>query len=408
MKNQLSFIKIRNAAQQLSQKTEKERNVFLQNLSEILKRNKTAILEDNKKDLEEGRKKNLSEAFIERLKLDENGIEKLCAKINDLQNLNSGIGAVLEERQLKNGISLRKISVPLGVILVIYEARPEVTIDVAVLCIKSGNTAILKGGSEALHTNKVLYGYIVKALKKSQIASNTVSFIEDRNYTNELLEKNLDIDLVIARGGYEMVKNIMNKSKIPVLAHSAGGARIYVDKSADLSQAIDILINSKISKPAACNSLDTILIHKDISDSFVTKLIKSLGGSKVTVLGDEYISKMAGVKKNTDWNTEFLSLTVAIKRIENVSEAIQFINKHTKRHSEGIIAKDNDIVCQFTNGIDAAALFVNCSTRFHDGYEFGLGSEMGIATGKLHARGPVGLKELAIYRWEAYGNGQIR
>lgn len=408
MKNRIDLIKINEASRQLSQKTEKEKNLFLQNLSDILKKNETVILEANERDILNAKKDKLSAAFIQRLTLDQKGIEVLQTKLSNLQKLKSGIGTVLEKKLLENGINLKKVSVPLGVISIIYESRPEVTIDVAALCVKSGNAAILKGGSEAIHTNEALYTCILKALNKSQIAKETISLVHDKHSVEKLLKQNQDIDLVIARGGYEMVKNVMNQSKIPVLAHSAGGARIYVDKSADLSHAIDILINAKISKPAACNSLDTILIHKDIANSFIAKLLKRLNESGITVMGDNYISRLANVKRTTDWDTEFLDLTVSVKMVDNADEAIRFTNKHTKRHTEGIIAEDRDTINKFTKNIDAAAIFVNCSTRFHDGYEFGLGSEIGIATGKLHARGPVGLKELTTYKWEVYGRGQIR
>ncbi|MBU3978130.1 glutamate-5-semialdehyde dehydrogenase [Patescibacteria group bacterium] len=397
MKNKIDLNKIKNASRQLSQKTEKEKNLFLQNLSDILIHNKTVILKANERDIFNAKKNKLPAAFIQRLTVDWKGIEILQTKLINLQKLKSGVNSVLEEKLLKNGINLKKVCVPIGVILIIYESRPEVTIDVAALCIKSGNAAILKGGSEASYTNEVLYTCILEAMNKSQIAKETITLTRDRNTVINLLKQNQDIDLVIARGGCEMVEKVRSQSKIPLLAHSAGGARIYVDKSANLSQAIDILINAKISKPAACNSLDTILIHKDISDSFIVKLLKRLDESGVTVL-----------YKTTDWDTEFLDLTVSVKIVDNADEAIGFINKHTKKHSEGIIAEDQGIIDKFTESIDVAAIFVNCSTRFHDGSEFGFGSEIGIATGKLHARGPVGLQELTTYKWEAYGNGQIR
>jgi len=397
MKNKIDLNKIKNASRQLSQKTEKEKNLFLQNLSDILIHNKTVILKANERDIFNAKKNKLPAAFIQRLTVDWKGIEILQTKLINLQKLKSGVNSVLEEKLLKNGINFKKVCVPIGVILIIYESRPEVTIDVAALCIKSGNAAILKGGSEASYTNEVLYTCILEAMNKSQIAKETITLTRDRNTVINLLKQNQDIDLVIARGGCEMVEKVRSQSKIPLLAHSAGGARIYVDKSANLSQAIDILINAKISKPAACNSLDTILIHKDISDSFIVKLLKRLDESGVTVL-----------YKTTDWDTEFLDLTVSVKIVDNADEAIGFINKHTKKHSEGIIAEDQGIIDKFTESIDVAAIFVNCSTRFHDGSEFGFGSEIGIATGKLHARGPVGLQELTTYKWEAYGNGQIR
>lgn len=410
MNDYLDFNKIKHASLELSQKTAELRNIFIQSLSKILLRDTKLIIKANKQDIENAKENNMPDAFIQRLVLDQDELKKLILKLKDLEKLESGIGTILEKKQLENGILLKKVSVPLGIILVIYEARPEVTIDAVALCIKSGNAVILKGGSEAVHTNKALYKCILDAFKKANIDKHTTSFVWDRDTVNKLLRQNEFIDLVVARGSYNLVKAVLKKSSIPVLAHSAGGARIYIDKSAHLPHAFDILINAKISKPAACNSLDTILIHKRIGDPFILELVKRLKDVHVTVLGDEYISKLTNIKRATkdDWDTEFLSLTVSMKIVDNVDEAICFINQHTKRHSEAVIAKDQGVINKFTRGIDAAAIFINCSTRFHDGYEFGLGSEMGIATGKLHARGPVGLKELTSYKWEVYGNGQIR
>lgn len=395
MKNEIDLVKIKNAAIQLSQKTEKERDMFLQHLLETLNQNKTVILEANKKDIEKARKNKLSEAFVQRLFLDEKGFKNLYTKLNDLIKLKSNIGSVIEEKKLESGIVIRKVSVPIGVILVIFESRPEVTIDVAALCIKSGNIAILKGGSEAINTNQALYQCIQEALLKSDLSKYLVILIKEKTIVNSLLKENNYIDLVIARGGYNLVKIVQDKSKIPVLAHSAGGARIYVDKSADLKEAEKILINAKVNKPSVCNSLDTVLVHKYIASKFIPLITNKLKSYGVEV-----------IKNN--WDQEFLGLQVNIKIVENVTDAVKFINKYTKKHSEGIIATDKKVINEFVNGIDTAAIFINCSTRFHDGYEFGMGAEMGIATGKLHARGPVGLKELATYKWEVYGNGQIR
>ncbi len=410
MKNPLNLHHIKQASLQLSQKSDRDKNTFLKYLAEVIAHNKEEIVKANVVDVHNAKKNNLSGAFIQRLILDENGIKSIIKKVNSLKNLNSSLGSIVSKRKLANGIVLKKVVVPLGVIMVIYEARPEVTIDVAALCIKSGNAVILKGGSEASNTNKALFQCILTSLEKAKFSRQTISLIENRNIVSKLLKQNDSIDLVIARGGYEMVKKIISQSKIPVLAHSAGGARIYIDKSADLKIVNDILINAKTSKPAACNSLDAILIHKDIASVIIPNLVKEFKEMNIRVLGDEHTNDFANVEKASklDWETEFLRLTVAIKIVANAQEAIQFINKYSKRHSEGIIATDKSIISKFVNSLDTAAVFINCSTRFHDGYEFGLGSEIGIATGKLHARGPVGLKELTTYRWEAYGNGQIR
>lgn len=395
--NNINTKKIRTAFLELSKKSEKDKNNFLFLLSEILRKKEMDIISANEEDLKEARKNQLSKAFILRLAIDKSGIEKIITKLLEIRLLKSGLGEIIEEKMRKDGLRLRKIRVAIGTILVIYEARPEVTIDVASLCIKSGNVAILKGGSEALQTNKVFYKCIIEALKQADFPKDTIAFIDskDRQVIKSLIKCNDIIDLIIARGGYKMVKNIQDNSSIPVLAHSSGGARIYIDKSADLSIVESIIINSKITKPSACNSLDTVIVHKDIKDKIYSILAKSLKNHKVEVI------------KNT-WDKEFLSLKISIKVVNDINEAINFINLYGKKHSEGIVAENENIINKFTQSIDAAAIFVNCSTRFHDGYEFGLGSEMGIATGKLHARGPIGLKELSIYKWIAYGKGHIR
>lgn len=397
MKQALDLEKIKKSANMLSSVSEERRNIFLDNLSEALLQSQQEIIEANKKDLAKAKIQKLPAAFIERLELDEIGVKKLIIKLRDIEKLPVGIGEIIEERKDKSKLLFRKVRIPLGVILVIYEARPEVTIDVAALCIKSGNAVLLKGGSEAIETNKILYSCILEALEKTKLNKETINFVSSKNrrIINWLLKKHEHIDLVIARGGYGLVKAVFNKSSIPVLAHAAGGARIYIDKSADLLMAEKIILNAKTSKPAACNSLDTVVIHQNIATEFVPKIIANLNRSGIKIV-------------ENCWDREFLGLSVSIKVVKNVEKAVDFINQHTKRHSEGIIATDKKVIDYFTKSIDSAALFINCSTRLHDGYMFGMGAELGISTGKLHARGPVGLKELTTYKWEVYGNGQIR
>ncbi|MBI4973761.1 glutamate-5-semialdehyde dehydrogenase [Candidatus Roizmanbacteria bacterium] len=388
---------MKKASLELAQKTETEKNSFLKELASILKKNKKYILEENRHDLEKAREQNLSDVFLQRLTIDEKGINDLVIKVLEMQHLDAGIGEIIEQKIVGDGLLLHKIRVPIGVIAIIYEARPEVTVDVAALCIKSGNVAILKGGSEAMHTNIILYKCILKALKKTGFRKETINFITstDRKNVLELLTRSDLIDLVIARGSYAMVENIQKHSSIPVLAHSAGGARIYIDKSADLSIVEKIIINAKVTKPSACNSLNTIIIHKELMGTFLKAICKSLTQQGVALV------------KN-DWTTEFLDMRVSIKVVADATAAIKFINKYGNAHSEGIIASDPAVIALATSQVDTAALFINCSPRLHDGYVFGLGSEMGIATGKLHASGPVGLKELTIYKWIAYGKGHIR
>lgn len=412
MKNIFNLENIKRAAISLSQTTEVERNKFIEMLANEIEKQQDNILDANSKDAINAQQAKLSTAFVDRLILNEYGIKKIILRLKEVQKLESGIGTVLEERTLVNKALLKKIRVPLGTILVIYESRPEVTIDVTALCIKSGNAAILKGGSEAINTNKALYACITKILEQLNLAKESIAFIDtsDRKVINYLLKQYQYIDLVIARGGYDLVKKVINTSKIPVLAHAAGGARIYIDDSANLEMAKRIIINGKISKPSACNSIDTVLVHKGIADHFIPDLVKQLKVLDIQIFGDREACQLTDIKKasNEDWSKEFLDLIITIKIVNDINEAIAFINQYSKNHSEGIIASKQEVIDTFVKSIDAAAVFVNCSTRLHDGYVFGLGSEMGIATGKLHARGPVGLKELTTYKWEVYGNGQIR
>ncbi|MEK9177046.1 MAG: glutamate-5-semialdehyde dehydrogenase [Patescibacteria group bacterium] len=398
MKHDIDAIGIRRAALALSRSSEADRNAFLTHLAAELKKHREHILAANRRDIGNAERAKLPEAFVARLALDAKGFEHIARKVLSVRSLRSGLGDVVEKRVEKNGLTFMKVRVPLGVLAIIYEARPEVTIDVAALSVKSGNAAVLKGGSAAVETNKALFACVRAALKKAKLPSAAIQFIAtgDRAVTNALLKRHDVIDLVIARGGYGMVKSVMEESRIPILAHSSGGARIYVHKSADLGLAVKILVNAKVTKPAACNSLDTILVDRSIAPVFVSRVTEAMEAAGVRV------------KREMDWDEETLGLTVGIKVVKGLNEALAFIDRHSKRHTEGLIAKDASVVKRFLASVDAAALFVNASTRLHDGYVFGLGSEMGISTSKLHARGPVGLKELTSYKWEVIGHGDIR
>lgn len=399
MRNIIHLKNIKKASDKLLQKNENDKNRFLKILGMLIWEKKDLIIKENLKDVNWAKENKLSQAFIERLILDENGINGIIKRLKNTIKIMSGIGGIIEQKKLPNGLLIRKVRVPMGVIFIIFESRPEVMIDVATLCIKSGNCAILKGGREATNTNKTLFGCIKYALKVACFPSDSISLITDynRETTYSLLKEMDYIDLVIARGGYEMVKDVQNRSKIPVLAHSSGGARIYVDKSADLDIALKIIINAKTSKPAACNSVDTVLIHQDIAQIFLPILTVKFKLCNIEIKDGQKA-----------WETEFLDLKIGIKVVHNLDEAIEFIQRYSKHHTEGIIAKDKHVIERFINSIDTASIFVNSSTRFHDGGEFGMGVELGIATGKLHARGPVGLTELTTYKWIVQGNGQVR
>ncbi|MBI3573520.1 glutamate-5-semialdehyde dehydrogenase, partial [Candidatus Kaiserbacteria bacterium] len=318
MKKSIDLKKIANASLMLSHTSETQRDAFLKNLSKEVLYYAKKIASVNAIDVQRARASGISKAFIDRLILDENGVRHLAHKIAKITKLKSGLGEVIEKKQ-HGGLVLKKVRVSLGVLLIIYEARPEVTIDVAALCVKSGNAGILKGGSEALETNKILFTCVERALKKSGFPKEAISFIAtgNRTVTDELLKRHDAIDLVIARGGYGMVRSVMEKTRIPVLAHAAGGARIYVDKSADLAMAEKIIVNAKITKPAACNAVDTIVVHTDIAKKFIPQITRAMRAHGVRVVSGQ-------------WDTEFLSLTVGIKQVANAKDAVEFVNRHSK------------------------------------------------------------------------------
>ncbi len=408
--NRLDFKDIRSALKILQTATQAQKNTFLNALGFQLGCHKTEILQANKHDLAIARKANKNAAFLQRLRLTENCIVSMQSRLQILKDCSFDTAAVLEEKKLLNGALLKKVRSSFGVIAVIYEARPEVTIDTSALCIKSGNCAILKGGKEALLTNQVLVKCIREALSVAAFPADCITFIKTAQYNDIywLIRQNKNIDLVIARGAYALVKEVTKRSKIPVLSHSQGGARIYVDQSADLNLALKVIVDAKISKPAACNSVDTIIIHRKIASIFVPAVAQTLTAAGVSLSGDRLCSKFAAVKRNAAWSEETLSLNVSIKIVKNAEEAVLFVNRYGKKHSEGIIAEDRNIINYFMQAVDAAAVFVNASTRLHDGFVFERGAEMGIATGKMHARGPVALAELCTYKWQMIGNGQIR
>lgn len=404
--------KIKQSTWELQTMGEKQRNKFLQYLAISLWESRQEIYSANIKDVAKARLNKLSAAFITRLILDGEKLKNIIMRLKNLQKIDNDAGKIIEEKVLDNGVILQKKKVPFGVIFVIFESRPEVMIDATALCIKSGNAVILKAGKDAKYTNKILFSCIMRALKKSGISDNAVYYLDNikREDIYTLIKQKDDIDLVIARGGYEMVKSICEKSKIPVLSHSAGGARIYIDEGADLEIAKKVIINAKTSSPATCNSLDTIVVHRNIATGFISQIVSELKRLDVKIYGDKATGKIVQILSATGkiWEKEFLGLEIAIKIVSSADEAINFIKNYSNKHTEGIIATNNEVIDKFTKAIDAASIMINCSTRLHDGGIYGLGTELGIATGKFHARGPVGLKELTTYKWIAIGKGQIR
>jgi len=401
------------SSQKISNITTDQKNNILEIISEELIKLTDNILQQNKIDVENAIKENLSKALIDRLTLTEKRIKDMSFAIKEIINLDDPVGEIISEWTRPIGIKIRKVRVPLGVILIIYEGRPNVTVEAASLCLKSGNAVILRGSKETINTNCILTDILKKAISKIGLPQETVLFINstDRKIIYQLLEFDKYIDLVIPRGGEEMVRNIRKKSIIPVLSHGKGLCHTYIDEFADIDMAIKISYNAKVQRPGVCNAMETLLVHKNIANNLLPQLACLYKKSNVELRGCKNTLKiLPDIKQATedDWNTEYLDLILSIKIVNNIDEAIQHINTYGSGHSEAIVTENIDNANKFLREVDAGAVFHNASTRLHDGGVFGLGSEIGISTQKLHARGTMGLKELTTTKYLIYGSGQIR
>lgn len=387
------------------------KNDVLKLLAEELLKNKESIIKENAKDIEAGKEKNLSPALLDRLLLNEKRIDSLANSVLEIASLPDPIGEVVRGVHLPNGVELVSKRVPLGVVLVIYESRPNVTIDVGALSFKSGNVAILRGGSEAIHSNLVLIGIFRSVLKQKNITEDAVLFVDktDRSHIVSLLKKDKEIDIVVPRGGEGLISFVTENSKIPVVKHDKGVCNIFVDASADFDKAVNILLNAKTQRPGVCNAVENIIIHKDFPKT--KELFTALKAKGVDLLLDNSLLQIfpdARLATDDDYALEFLDLRLSAKMVSNLEEAIVFIEKYSSGHSEAILSEDHKSIEKFLSQLDSAALFVNCSTRFHDGGEFGFGAEVGISTGKLHVRGPMGLVHLTTTKTILRGDGQVR
>lgn len=376
------------------------------------KENIEVILKSNKVDIEQAEYKGKGSAFIDRLRLTETRITAMAEGVRQIISLPDPLGNI-EERKLLNGLLLKKRRVAFGVICIIYEARPNVTVDAAALCIKSGNIPLLKGGSDAINSNKAIYEILVNAIRNLKCNEKIIGFLEstDRDDVATLLAQEKYIDLVIPRGGEALKQFVLDNAKMPVLASAGGNCHTYVDEVFDEEKIINVILNAKIQRPSTCNALEHILLKEDLSESFIKKLIMSLIENNVEVLGDKNIHKLiSSVKLATDkdYMTEFLTNKVTISFVKDVIDAVRIINSNSTGHSEAILSKKKENIEYFVNNVDSAAVYVNASTRFTDGFEFGLGAEMGISTQKLHARGPIGLVELTTSKYILEGDGEVR
>jgi glutamate-5-semialdehyde dehydrogenase len=405
----------REASYKLATLSTGQRNNALRNLAVALEKNKLAILKENEKDIAEGKKKDLSPAFIDRLTLTESSIDGMITGVKQIIKLEDPLNKLIEERKLEQGMQLKKVSVPLGVILMIYESRPNVTIDAASLALKSGNAVILRGGSDAFNSNTALGKLICSAFKA--LPKNACQLVPDTSHDSVdfLLQQTNEIDLVIPRGGIGLIKAVSEKSKIPVLKHFQGICHTYIDESANLQNAQDICFNAKVQRPGVCNAMECMVVHKSTAQKFLPGMLNRFNEAGVRIYGDDITLEIAQQNdlqieraKEEHYGHEFLDLIVAVKVVDTLQEAIDFINEHGSKHSEAIISANEKNIKKFMNEVDASAIFANSSTRFNDGFVFGLGAEIGISTDKLHARGPVGLQELTSYKYLIYGTGQVR
>lgn len=407
IREQAKFVKL--ASPKMAGSSEEQRNNALQAVVKALEERKEEIYAANKADLEQAEKDNVAVPIIKRLKFDEIKLRDVIAGINDLISLEDPLFKRQMNRQLDEGLTLVRETCPIGVIGVIFEARPDALIQISSLCIKSGNCVILKGGSETMNSNRVLFNIIYDAVIESGMPKNCMLQLEARSEISELLTCNEYVDLLIPRGSNAFVQYIMNNTKIPVMGHADGICHIYVDKNADIEKAIPIIIDAKTQYVSACNAVETLLIHKDILDEFVPKLYCVLKENNVELRGSEKIVSIVGCNKSSeeDDKTEYLDLIVSAKEVDSVEEAIEHINYFGSHHTDCIITENRDTAEQFMRYVDSAGVYQNCSTRFADGYRYGFGAEVGISTSKIHARGPVGLEGLVSYKYKLYGSGNI-
>lgn len=392
--------------------SEKEKNRALLTIAEALVTEADRILSANEKDIARAEEKGMKAGLIDRLRLTEERIKGMAEGIVKVTQLPDPVGELLETIHRPNGLVIEKRRVPLGVVGIIYESRPNVTADAFSLCFKSGNAVILKGGSDALYSNQAIVSVIREGLKKSGVTEDAISFIDatDRAVTMEFMKMKEYVDVLIPRGGAGLIRSVVENSTIPVIETGTGNCHIYIDEDADLAKAIPIIINAKTQRLGVCNACESLVVHEKIREKLLPDLVKALSEKSVEIRGDEKIGEVINCVPATeeDYGTEYLDAIISMKTVKNVDEAIAHINKYNTKHSEAILTENRDHAEKFLNEVDAACVYVNASTRFTDGFEFGFGAEIGISTQKLHARGPMGLRELTSYKYRITGNGQIR
>jgi glutamate-5-semialdehyde dehydrogenase len=405
--------KARAAALRLAALNPGPKNAALEAMAKAFEGNADRIIAENSKDLASAEANGLSAAAIDRLKLDAKRIGAMATALREVAALPDPVGEITNVRTRPNGLRIGQVRSPIGVIGIIYESRPNVTADAGALCLKSGNAVILRGGSEAFHSNSILAALMDEASAATGLPEGAVQFIPttDRAAVGELLKLKQYVDLIIPRGGKPLIERISRESEIPVIKHLDGNCTVFVDESADLEMAVRITVNSKAQRTGVCNAAETLLVHRAVAEKFIPMVGRALQEKKVEIRGDETFQKLlAGVVPATeqDWYEEYLDLIIAAKVVDSFEEAVDFINHYGSHHTESIVTRDHNNAMNFVRMIDSSCVHINCSTRFSDGGEYGLGAEIGISTDKLHARGPMGLVELTTPKWVVFGDGQTR
>ncbi|MDC7124643.1 MAG: glutamate-5-semialdehyde dehydrogenase [Spirochaetales bacterium] len=400
--------KLKQSSYKLATVSFEQRNKVLLCWAEALRTNCDKIVEENKKDLEAAEKQQLANALVKRLAITEKKLQQMASGLESLAGLTDPLGKVSLNRELDDGLILRRVSVPIGLIGVIFESRPDALVQIAGLCIKSGNAVILKGGSEALNSNRILSEILIKtAAEVSDDFKDVIMLVESREEISALLALDQYIDLMIPRGSNALVRHIMENTKIPVMGHSDGICHMYVDKNYDLEKSLNLVRDAKCQYPAVCNAIETLLVHKNAAEEVISKLPQIM--PEVKLLGDSETLKYIDVEpaKDSDWDTEYNDFILSVKVVDSLFEAVEFINVHGSHHTDCILTTDEDAAKIFMANVDSSSVMKNCSTRFADGFRYGFGAEVGISTGKIHARGPVGLEGLTIYKYFLEGEGQI-
>ncbi|MBO8168792.1 MAG: glutamate-5-semialdehyde dehydrogenase [Thermoanaerobacteraceae bacterium] len=389
------------------------KNEALHKMAQAIVQKSAEILRANEKDMENGKKNGLSQAMLDRLLLTEDRLEDMAEGLRALAALPDPVGRVEGIWKRPNGLEVGRVRVPLGVIGMIYESRPNVTVDAAGLCLKTGNAVLLRGGSEAFHSNQALTWVIAHAAQTAGVPEGAIQLVEttDREAVEVMLTMNQYLDVLIPRGGAGLIQHVVNNATVPVIETGVGNCHTYVDKDADLDKALDIAINAKVQRPGVCNAMETLLVHRDVAPDFLPRFYDKISQFDVELRGCEESRKIVPEMKaatEEDWATEYLDLILAVKVVGSTEEAIDHIHTYGTKHSEAIITENYTTARKFLQTVDAAAVYVNASTRFTDGYEFGFGAEIGISTQKLHARGPMGPEQLTTFKYLIYGNGEIR